>query len=114
MKNPSRSSAAANTVTTSGARRPRREGPLRCNQANLNVEPLFVSETKVWFSHRGHSCMEKKAGPRQVNRMLLSRDKSIVLTLRPHQLWGMLLYSQSVIRRRSRALFKTARSHHRY
>lgn len=60
---------------------------LRRNQARLNAEPLFVNETKVWFSRRGHSRMEKKGRGRQVNRMFLSCHKSAILTRWPHRLW---------------------------
>lgn len=114
MKNPDRFPPRVNSVTKQMTQETRTYRDHWGVTKWIWMLSLYLSETKVWFSCWGHSCMEKKAGPNQVNRVLLSHNKRIILTLWPHQLWRMSFYSQSVIRKESPTLFKTLPRHRRY
>lgn len=114
MKIPDRFPPTVNTVTTKMTQRTRTYRDHWGAAEWIWTLSLYLSETKVWFLRRGHSRMEKKAGPNQVNRMLLSHNKRIILTLWPHQLWRMSFYSQSVISKDSLTLFNPQPRHHRY
>lgn len=114
MKIPDRFPPTVNTVTTKMTQRTRTYRDHWGAAEWIWTLSLYLSETKLGFLRRGHSCMEKKAGPNQVNRMLLSHHKRIILTLWPHQLWRMSFYSQSVISKDSLTLFNPQPRHHRY
>lgn len=105
MKNPDRFPPMVNSVT----RWPRRLVPIGITEvypSDSECWAFICQRQRFWFSCWGHSCMEKKAGPNQVNWVFLYLNKRIILTLWPHQLWRMSFYSQSVIRKESPTLFK--------